>query len=115
LKEGEQLLVKVINIDPSGKIRLSRKVLIEPPEGGTSSGGEGGGAPRSEGDRPRREGAYQGGRREGGFRGGGGGGDRDRGPRDRGERGRSEGPDRRPEGSDRPDRPRDDEQPAEKS
>ena len=26
LKEGEQLLVKVINIDPTGKIRLSRKV-----------------------------------------------------------------------------------------
>jgi len=25
LKEGEQLLVKVINIDPTGKIRLSRK------------------------------------------------------------------------------------------
>ena len=25
LKEGEQVMVKVINIDPSGKIRLSRK------------------------------------------------------------------------------------------
>jgi polyribonucleotide nucleotidyltransferase len=34
LKEGEQLMVKVINIDPSGKIRLSRKALLqneEPP------------------------------------------------------------------------------------
>jgi polyribonucleotide nucleotidyltransferase len=30
LKEGEQLLVKVINIDPSGKIRLSRKALLQP-------------------------------------------------------------------------------------
>jgi polyribonucleotide nucleotidyltransferase len=28
LKEGEQLMVKVINIDPTGKIRLSRKVLL---------------------------------------------------------------------------------------
>ncbi len=33
LKEGEQVMVKVINIDPSGKIRLSRKVLISPEEG----------------------------------------------------------------------------------
>jgi polyribonucleotide nucleotidyltransferase len=33
LKEGEQIMVKVINIDPSGKIRLSRKVLINPEEG----------------------------------------------------------------------------------
>jgi polyribonucleotide nucleotidyltransferase len=33
LKEGEQVMVKVINIDPSGKIRLSRKVLINPEEG----------------------------------------------------------------------------------
>ena len=29
LKEGEQLMVKVINIDPSGKVRLSRKALLE--------------------------------------------------------------------------------------
>jgi polyribonucleotide nucleotidyltransferase len=28
LKEGEQVMVKVINIDPSGKIRLSRKALL---------------------------------------------------------------------------------------
>jgi polyribonucleotide nucleotidyltransferase len=34
LKEGEQLLVKVINIDPTGKIRLSRKALLQ--EGGDS-------------------------------------------------------------------------------
>ncbi len=32
LKEGEQVMVKVINIDPSGKIRLSRKVLLSPEE-----------------------------------------------------------------------------------
>jgi polyribonucleotide nucleotidyltransferase len=34
LKEGEQVLVKVINIDPTGKIRLSRKALLQ--EGGTT-------------------------------------------------------------------------------
>ena len=33
LKEGEQMMVKVINIDPSGKIRLSRKALLQPEEG----------------------------------------------------------------------------------
>jgi polyribonucleotide nucleotidyltransferase len=32
LKEGEQLLVKVINIDPTGKIRLSRKALLNEAE-----------------------------------------------------------------------------------
>jgi polyribonucleotide nucleotidyltransferase len=31
LKEGDQVMVKVINIDPSGKIRLSRKALLQPP------------------------------------------------------------------------------------
>jgi polyribonucleotide nucleotidyltransferase len=35
LKEGEQLLVKVINIDPTGKIRLSRKALLN--EAGTGA------------------------------------------------------------------------------
>ena len=29
LKEGEQLLVKVLNVDPSGKVRLSRKALLQ--------------------------------------------------------------------------------------
>jgi polyribonucleotide nucleotidyltransferase len=29
IKEGEQILVKVINIDPTGKIRLSRKALLQ--------------------------------------------------------------------------------------
>jgi polyribonucleotide nucleotidyltransferase len=32
LKEGEQVMVKVINIDPSGKIRLSRKALLQTEE-----------------------------------------------------------------------------------
>jgi polyribonucleotide nucleotidyltransferase len=29
LKEGQQIMVKVINIDPTGKIRLSRKALLQ--------------------------------------------------------------------------------------
>src|SRR5207253_4155658 len=29
LKDGQQILVKVINIDPTGKIRLSRKALLQ--------------------------------------------------------------------------------------
>jgi polyribonucleotide nucleotidyltransferase len=33
LKEADQVMVKVINIDPSGKIRLSRKALLAPEEG----------------------------------------------------------------------------------
>jgi polyribonucleotide nucleotidyltransferase len=32
LKEGDQVMVKVINIDPSGKIRLSRKALLPVPD-----------------------------------------------------------------------------------
>ncbi len=42
VKEGDQILVKVVSIDPSGKIRLSRKALIEEAQGGQP--GEGGGA-----------------------------------------------------------------------
>jgi polyribonucleotide nucleotidyltransferase len=62
LKEGEQVLVKVINIDPSGKVRLSRKALLEAPEGGEAAGPNPEGGP------------------------GGGGGDRGGGGRDRGGR-----------------------------
>src|SRR4029077_15224279 len=57
LKEGEQVAVKVINIDPTGKIRLSRKALLTDgaaPEGGTeqaASAPSGGGGH----DRPRRD------------------------------------------------------------
>ncbi len=43
LKEGQQILVKVINIDPTGKIRLSRKVLLTdeaPKEGGATTPAE---------------------------------------------------------------------------
>ena len=57
LKEGEQLLVKVINIDPSGKVRLSRKVLLQEQQG---EGAVEGGAPQPNDDGgrgrgPRRE------------------------------------------------------------
>jgi polyribonucleotide nucleotidyltransferase len=55
LKEGEQVMVKVINIDPSGKIRLSRKVLLTPEEG-QGPRGEGSRAEGSKGEGPRREG-----------------------------------------------------------
>ena len=37
LKEGDQVMVKVINIDPSGKIRLSRKALLPPPAAGRAA------------------------------------------------------------------------------
>jgi polyribonucleotide nucleotidyltransferase len=72
LKEGEQIMVKVINVDPSGKVRLSRKALLAPDEG-TS--------PRE--PRPVPDGPIDGGR-EGGHRDrdrGGHRGDRDRRPR----------------------------------
>jgi polyribonucleotide nucleotidyltransferase len=71
VKEGDQILVKVVDIDPSGKIRLSRKALIEAPEGVAVEASSGGG------------------HGHGGGHGGGHGEhrrDRDRGPR-RGDRG----------------------------
>ena len=39
LQEGAQVLVKVINVDPSGKIRLSRKALLDKPVEGSGAGG----------------------------------------------------------------------------
>jgi polyribonucleotide nucleotidyltransferase len=55
MKEGDEVEVKVIEVDKAGKIRLSRKVLLPAPEGGAHrSGGEGHGdrTPRPRGDRP---------------------------------------------------------------
>jgi polyribonucleotide nucleotidyltransferase len=53
VKEGDQILVKVVNIDPSGKIRLSRKALLGEGEGGgqggPGSGGQGQGEPQPAG------------------------------------------------------------------
>ena len=66
LKEGEQVLVKVINIDPTGKIRLSRKALLDDAAGGEppAAAGAGGPGPHGHGHgghrgggRPEREGA----------------------------------------------------------
>jgi polyribonucleotide nucleotidyltransferase len=58
LKEGEQILVKVINIDPTGKIRLSRKALINEGTAGepapAGAGAESGGGPDRP-ERPRRD------------------------------------------------------------
>ncbi len=72
LTEGEQILVKVINIDPSGKIRLSRKALLEGDDKSGESGGEGSPAPGYDrpphGPRPPRRDGH---------------GGRDRGPRSR--------------------------------
>ncbi len=73
LKEGQQVLVKVINIDPTGKIRLSRKALLTAEEGGAPP------HPAAEGEEAgAAAGGSREGRREGGFRGGRG---RDRAPR----------------------------------
>ncbi len=72
LNEGDQVLVKVINVDPSGKVRLSRKALLSasadsadspsegPPSGGeqgdpSGRGGPGGGRPRPSRPRGNRE------------------------------------------------------------
>lgn len=56
LKEGDEIEVKVIEVDKAGKIRLSRKVLLPAPEGGTPQRGGGPGEGRgdrgSRGDRP---------------------------------------------------------------
>jgi polyribonucleotide nucleotidyltransferase len=81
VKEGDQVLVKVVNIDPSGKIRLSRKALLEEPPGGAAPGDGGQGGSR-EGDQRRggehRDHGRDHGRRDHGRRGGGHGGDRPR-------------------------------------
>jgi polyribonucleotide nucleotidyltransferase len=48
LKEGDMVEVKVIDIDPSGKVRLSRKALLPMPEGMTQAAApQGGGQNRS--------------------------------------------------------------------
>ncbi|HKQ05264.1 MAG TPA: polyribonucleotide nucleotidyltransferase [Blastocatellia bacterium] len=96
LHEGQQLLVKVINVDPSGKIRLSRKAVLkderaergeeEPEDDRGNRDGEGGEERGYREDRPRddrpRDDRPRGPRPGGGGRdrrpGGGGGG---RGPR----------------------------------
>jgi len=92
LHEGQQLLVKVINVDPSGKIRLSRKAVLRDERGETGEeGGEGERQPdfnrEARDDRPRED---RGNREERGDREdrpredrGGPRGPRNSGPRDR--------------------------------
>jgi polyribonucleotide nucleotidyltransferase len=131
LSEGQEVKVKVLEIDPRGKVRLSMRVVDQetgaeledtrpPREGGDRDRGPRGGGGREGGDRgrdrgPRRDGEGRGDR---GPRREGGGGDRDRGPRGegRGDRGpREGGGDRgpRPERSEGgEDRPRRDDRPA---
>ena len=87
LKEGDEVTVKVINIDEQGKIRLSRKaVIMESPdydpaqyEGMEMAMAGGGGERESNGERGGRggRGGFRGGR--GGDRGGRGGRGGDRG------------------------------------
>jgi polyribonucleotide nucleotidyltransferase len=91
VKEGDQVLVKVVSIDPSGKIRLSRKALLDEAQGGAPEGGPGGdgggggqhapggGPPHGHGpsgghgrDRDRRRGGGHGGHGRGGHGGPGG-------------------------------------------
>lgn len=68
LNIGDDVRVKVAEIDDQGRVNLSRKALLEKPEGYVER------APRE--DRGPREGGGFGGNRGGGF---GGGGDRPRG------------------------------------
>jgi len=84
VKEGDQVLVKVVAIDPSGKIRLSRKALLEEAEGGTPDPGadQGGG-----------HGGHGGGAGHGGGHGRGGARGPSDGPGRRGPRGSSGGRD----------------------
>jgi polyribonucleotide nucleotidyltransferase len=74
LSMGDMVKVKVVNVDPTGKVRLSRKAILmeeqgleyipEPPRGGGGRGGDRGG-----------RGGDRGGRGGGGDRGGSRGGD----------------------------------------
>ena len=79
LNEGDQVLVKVINVDPTGKVRLSRKALLsggpeadqgssdgQPAEQGSSDGQS---RPERRGNRPDRGGRRPRRRRDGGGRG----------------------------------------------
>ena len=54
LQEGDQALVKVISVDPSGKVRLSRKALLPVPADGDGTGGSSGAPKPNSPDRPPR-------------------------------------------------------------
>jgi polyribonucleotide nucleotidyltransferase len=63
INEGDEVTVKVIDIDAQGRVRLSRKALIEPPEGQEQVGVGSGRPRRPQGGRPRRPGGRGDGRR----------------------------------------------------
>ena len=54
LQEGDQALVKVISVDPSGKVRLSRKALLPVPADGDGTAGSSGAPKPNSPDRPPR-------------------------------------------------------------
>ncbi|MEA3053406.1 MAG: polyribonucleotide nucleotidyltransferase, partial [Sphingomonadales bacterium] len=134
VSEGQEVKVKVLEIDPRGKVRLSMRVVDQetgaeledsrPPREGREDrgprGDRGDRGPRRDGEgRGDRGGRDRGPRRDGGGRDGGrdrgprgeGGGDRgpregggDRGPREGGGERGDRGPRREREGGDRPER-----------
>lgn len=74
LKLGEQILVKVISIEPPNKIRLSRKAVLREAAGLPPA--EPSSRPPRRGDRPHRPGGHERGGRDREHRPGGGGGGR---------------------------------------
>ena len=67
INEGDEVMVKVIDIDGQGRVRLSRKVLLERPEGEPVGATREGGGDRHQGDRGRNRGDDRG-RGRGGHR-----------------------------------------------
>ncbi len=82
VREGEQIEVKVVNIDPSGKVRLSRKPLLKEGEGDKPRYSPEEKAAHKAAAPPERDGGFGGrGGDRGGRPGGGGGRGGPRGPR----------------------------------
>ena len=104
LKVGEIVQVKCLRLEPQGKIRLSRKALLEVPPGGSSRSQSGRGS-MSQDEGGQRSSQRGGGHRHGGGgRSGGGehrGGYRSQGRRDGGSGGGSHSRDRRHDGGNR--------------
>jgi polyribonucleotide nucleotidyltransferase len=77
LDEGDETMVKVIDIDGQGRVRLSRRAVLREQQGGDGSKEPVGAGARSDegggGRRPARGGPGRGGRRRGGGGSGGGG------------------------------------------
>ncbi len=106
LSEGQEVKVKLLEVDQRGKVRLSMRV-VDQETGAELEDTRPPREPREGGDRPRGGDRDRGPRRDGG---GGRGGDRDRGPRREGGGGRDRGPrgegggDRGPRGEGRRER-----------